>query len=77
MRYDSAKPQVCVVQTFCTKSVQTFCTKSGQTLQSLPGTKEKSFSFYFKHYNFTIRVVNLFETFCTCSSSSLGQDLTV
>jgi hypothetical protein len=46
-------------------------------LLSLPGTVEKNFSFYFKRYNLTIRVVNFFETFCTCSPSSLVQDPTV
>jgi hypothetical protein len=44
---------------------------------SLPSTVEKNFSFHFKCYNLTIRVVNFFETFFTCSSSSLGQDPTV
>jgi hypothetical protein len=41
------------------------------------GHKEKNFSFHFKRYNLTIRAVNFFETFCTCSPSSLGQDLMV
>jgi hypothetical protein len=49
----------------------------GQSLLSLPGTVEKNFSFHFKRYNLTIRAVNFFETFCTCSTSSLVQDLTV
>jgi hypothetical protein len=35
---------------------------------------EKNFSLNFKRYNLTIRAVNVFETFCTCSPSSLGQD---
>jgi hypothetical protein len=35
---------------------------------------EKNFSFHFKHYNLTIRVVKCRETFCTCSPSSLVQD---
>jgi hypothetical protein len=39
------------------------------------GYNGKNFSFHFKHYNLTIHVVNFFETFCTCSPSSLGQDL--
>jgi hypothetical protein len=43
----------------------------------LLGTREKNFSFHFKCYNLTILVVNFFETFCTCSFSSLGQDLIV
>jgi hypothetical protein len=38
---------------------------------------KKNFSFHFKCYNLSIRAVNFFETFCTCSSSSLGQDLLV
>jgi hypothetical protein len=46
-------------------------------LLSLLGTREKYFSFHFKHYNLTICAVNVFETFCTCSLSSLGQDLIV
>jgi hypothetical protein len=46
-----------------------FFAKNGQIL-SLPGTREKNFSF-------PIRAVNFCETFCTCSPSSLGQDLTV
>jgi hypothetical protein len=44
---------------------------------SLPGTMEKNCSFHFKRYNLTIRAVNFFETFFTCSPSSLGQDTTV
>jgi hypothetical protein len=43
----------------------------------LPGTSKKNFSFHFNHYNLTIRAVNFFETFCTCSLSSVGQDPTV
>jgi hypothetical protein len=35
---------------------------------------KKNFSFHFKRYNLTIRAVNFFETFCTCSPSSLVQD---
>jgi hypothetical protein len=48
-----------------------------QSLLSLPGTVEKNFSFNFKHYNLTIRVVKCHEMFCTCSLSSLVQDPTV
>jgi hypothetical protein len=43
-------------------------------LLTLSSTTEKIFSFYFKHYNLTIYVVNFFETLCTCCPSSLGQD---
>jgi hypothetical protein len=43
--------------------------KNGQLL-SLPGTREKNFSF-------PIHAVNFCKTFCTCSPSSLGQDLKV
>jgi hypothetical protein len=57
--------------------VQKICTKRNQTLMSLLGTREKNFSFHFKHYNLTIRAANFFELFCTCSPSSLGQDLMV
>jgi hypothetical protein len=46
-----------------------FFAKNGQLL-SLPGTREKNFSF-------PIHAGNYCKTFCTCSSSSLGQDLTV
>jgi hypothetical protein len=46
-----------------------FFVKNGQLL-FLPGTREKNFSF-------PIRAVNFYETFYTCSPSSLGQDLTV
>jgi hypothetical protein len=49
----------------------------GQSLLSLPDTVEKNFSFHFEGYNLTIREVNFFETFCTCSPNSLGQDPTV
>jgi hypothetical protein len=69
MHHDGVKPQNCVVENFCAKG--------GQSLLSLPGTREKNFSFHFKRYNLTIHLVNFFETFCTCSPSSLGQDLTV
>jgi hypothetical protein len=41
------------------------------------GTREFFFPFDIKRYNLTILVVNFCETFCTCSPSSLGQDLTV
>jgi hypothetical protein len=66
---NGAKAQSCIVQNFCTTG--------GQSLLSLPGTVEKNFSFHFKRYNLTIRVVKCRETFCTCSPSSLGQDPTV
>jgi hypothetical protein len=46
-----------------------FFVKNRQLL-SLPGTMEKNFSFL-------IRAINFCKTFCTCSPSSLGQDLTV
>jgi hypothetical protein len=46
-----------------------FFAKNGQLL-SLPGTRKRKISF-------PIRTINFFETFCTCSPSSLGQDLTV
>jgi hypothetical protein len=67
VQYDGAKAQSYIVQKFCTTG--------GQSLLSLLGTVEKNFSFYFKRYNLTIRAVNLFETFCTYSPSSLGQVL--
>jgi hypothetical protein len=58
--------------------VQKISTKGSQAVLSLPGTREKAFSFHFKCYNnLTVRVVNFYETFCTCSPSSLGQDLIV
>jgi hypothetical protein len=41
---------------------------------SLLSTRGKYFSFHFKCYNLTIRVVKFCEFFCTCSLSSLGQD---
>jgi hypothetical protein len=66
VHYDGAKAQSCIVQKFCTTG--------GQSLLFLLGTSKKNFSFHFKHYNLTIRVVNFFETFCTCSPSSLVQD---
>jgi hypothetical protein len=66
VHYDGAKAQSCIVQNFCTMG--------GQSLLSLQGTSKKNFSFYFKRYNLAIRAVNFFETFCTCSPSSLVQD---
>jgi hypothetical protein len=69
VHYSGAKPQNCIVEKFCTTG--------GQSLLSLPGTVEKNFYFYFKHYNLTIRAINFFETFCTCSPNSLVQDPTV
>jgi hypothetical protein len=69
VHYDGAKAQSFIIQSFCITG--------GQSLLSLPGTSKKNFSFHFKCYNLTIRVVNFFETFCTCSPSSLGQDSTV
>jgi hypothetical protein len=51
--------------------------KGNQTLLSLPGTREKNFSFYFKRNYLTSRGVKFCEFFCTCSPSSLGQDPTV
>jgi hypothetical protein len=44
---------------------------------SLPGSREKNFSFHFKRNYLTIRVVKFCEMFCTYSPSSLGQDPTV
>jgi hypothetical protein len=64
-----AKPQNCLVQNFCTKG--------GQTLQSLPGSRKEFYFFHFKHYNLIVHAVNVSETFCACSPSVLGQDLTV
>jgi hypothetical protein len=49
----------------------------GQSLLSLLGTSKKDFSFHFKRYNLTIRVVNFFEIFCTCLPNSLRQELIV
>jgi hypothetical protein len=69
VHYDGAKAQSC--------KVQKICTTGGQSLLSLPGTSKKNFSFHFKRYNLAIRAVNFFETFCTCSPSSLVQDSTV
>jgi hypothetical protein len=69
VHYDGAKPQSYIVETFCTTG--------GQSLLSLPGTVEKNFSVHLKPYHLTFREVNFFETFCTCSPSNLGQDLTV
>jgi hypothetical protein len=66
---NGAKAQSCVVQKICTMG--------GQSLLSLSGTVEKDFSFHFKHYNLTIRAVKCRKTFCTCSPSSLVQDLAV
>jgi hypothetical protein len=66
VHYDGAKAQSCIVQKFCTTG--------GQSLLSLPGTSIINFSFYFKRYNLTIRTVNFFEVFSTCSPSSLVQD---
>jgi hypothetical protein len=66
---NGAKAQSCVVQKFYTMG--------GQSLLYLPGTVEKNFSFYFKRYDLTIRAVKCWETFCTCSPSSLVQDPTV
>jgi hypothetical protein len=57
--------------------VEKFCTTGGQSLLSLPGIVEENFSFHFKRYTLTICVVNFFETFCTCSPSSLVQDPTI
>jgi hypothetical protein len=48
--------------------VQKFCTTGGQSLLSLLGTSKK---------NLTINAIDFFETFCTCSPNSLGQDPTV
>jgi hypothetical protein len=69
VHYNGAKAQSCIVQFFCAKG--------GQSLLSLLGTVEKNFSLHFKRYNLTICAVNFYETFCTCSPSSLGQDPTV
>jgi hypothetical protein len=69
VHYDGAKPQNFIVEIFCSTG--------SQSLPSLPSTMEKNFSLNFKHYNHTICAVNFFETFCTCSHSSLGQGPTV
>jgi hypothetical protein len=69
VHHNGAKAQNCVVQKFCAKG--------GQSLLSLPGTMEFFFFLHFKLYNLTICAVDFFETFCTCSPSSLGHDPTV
>jgi hypothetical protein len=69
VHYDGEKAQSCVVQIFCTTG--------SQSLQSLLGTRKKNFSFHFKRYYLTIRKINFFEFFCTCSSSSIVQDPTI
>jgi hypothetical protein len=66
MHDNGAKAQSCVVQKICTTG--------GQSLLSLLVTVEKNFSFHYKHYNLTIRVVKCCKTICTCSPSSLVQD---
>jgi hypothetical protein len=66
VHYDGAKAQSCILQKICNTG--------GQSLLSLPGTSKTNFSFHFKCYNLTIHAVNFFETFCTCSPSSLEQD---
>jgi hypothetical protein len=66
VHYDGAKPQNCIVEIFCTTG--------GQSLLYLLGTVEKNYSFHFKRYNLTIRVVNFFEAFYTCFPSILVQD---
>jgi hypothetical protein len=63
---NGAKAQSCIVQKFCITG--------GQSLLSQPSTMEKNFSFHFKRYNLTIRVVKWRETFFTCSPSSLVQE---
>jgi hypothetical protein len=67
--YDGAKPQSCIVEIFCTMG--------GQKSVVPAGHSDKNFSFHFKCYNLTIRVVKCRETFCTCFHSSLVQDPTV
>jgi hypothetical protein len=69
VHYDGAKPQNYIVEIFCTMG--------SQSLLSLLSTSKKNFSFHFKRYNLTLRLVNFFETFCTFSPSSLEQDPTV
>jgi hypothetical protein len=66
-----------MVQNLKVASLNFFAPRAVKGLLSLPGTVEKNFSLNFKRYNLTIRVVNLCETFWTCSCSSLGQDLKV
>jgi hypothetical protein len=66
---NGAKARSCVVKFFCTTG--------SQNLLSLLGTVEKNFYFNFKRYNLTIRAVKCRKTFCTCSPSSLVQDLTI
>jgi hypothetical protein len=55
------------IQELCQETC--FFAKNGQLL-SLLGMREKNFSF-------PIRAVNFCKTFCTCSPSSLRQDLMV
>jgi hypothetical protein len=65
----------------CIEMVQTLKLRSSKTLHQRRSNSvvlaEENFSFHFKHYNLTIHAVNYFETFCTYSPSSLGQDLTI
>jgi hypothetical protein len=66
VHYDAAKAQSSIVQIFCTTG--------DQSLLSLWNTNKKKFYLYFKQYNLIIRVINFFEFFCICSSSSLEQN---
>jgi hypothetical protein len=50
--------------------VQKSVPKGDQTLLTLPGTREKNFSFHFKRNYLTIRAVKFCEIYCTCSPSS-------
>jgi hypothetical protein len=63
------KLKVAKFPNFAPKVVKVYCPCWAQD--------KKNFSFHFKRYNLTICEVNFFETFCTCSLNSLGQDITV
>jgi hypothetical protein len=67
--HEQVKSQINSQELLAPRAVKVYCPYRLQ--------KKKNFSFYFKCYNLAIRVVSLFETFCTCSPNSLVQDPTV
>jgi hypothetical protein len=87
VHFDGAKPQNCIVEIFGTTSSQSLLSLPGTVEKNFSfyfkcynlTIRAVSFNLTIRavSFNLTIRAVNFFETFCTCSPSSLVQDPTV
>jgi hypothetical protein len=69
---------MCIEMVQKLKGVQFKILHQRRSKSTLPvGQRVKKLFFPLQCYNLTIRAVKFCKTFCTCSSSSIGQDPTV